>query len=373
MGCKGSQFGYYDSMKVRIGVDNSSLPRTGIARYSAEMIKRIPNIHPDLDVISLRGSGVELRQSANKIVSVSRKLYWENISLPHMLRNEGFDLYHCTKNFGMPILSGIPSVVTIHDIIPLILADTYAPSKLEQLYYQANLRIAIRRADLILTISKFSHDEIIRCFPYAKNKIEVIYLGCDGRVQNKPPSSVLQQVLAKHQIQRSYILVLGGTEPRKNVKNVLEMYMQYASELHVDVVVIGGMWRGKPIPVSNIKGVHWLGSVEEEELRALYCGAEVFVFPSLYEGFGLPVLEAMGYGTPVVAASLTSVPEVVGSAGLLIDPADSQAMYEAVRQIINDKGLRDDLVARGYEQVQRFSWDETAKKTGQIYKWLLQK
>jgi glycosyltransferase involved in cell wall biosynthesis len=260
---------------------------------------------------------------------------------------ERVDLVHYLHPAGPPLSVGCPVVVNLLDAIRWVLPGYRLPYPYDWLE-----RRAVRRADLVLTLSESARTDIQRVLALPREKIRVTYLG--GPPLDPEPAS-----------KEPYFLFVGGTEKRKNLSAVLEAFKAIDG---YELRVVGA---NKSSPVHDArreqKGVRWLGFIGEEELVELYRHATALVFPSRYEGFGLPVLEAMARRTPVIAAQASSIPEVARDAALLVDPDDVEALHAAMLRVIEEPGLSESMVERGAEVVKSFSWAETARSTVAAY------
>jgi len=235
------------------------------------------------------------------------------------------------------------------------------------------LKKSCDKADMIVTISEFSKKEIVACLGIAPDKIRVAMCGFDETVYYPPVDSaeeyrMKEYLQQKYKISSPYILNLGTLEPRKNIDVLLQTFsMLHGRFPELKLVICGGLGWQYEKTLAKIENMDLgdsiirTGYIPEADKRILYAAAEVFVFPSWYEGFGLPVLESMACGTPVVSSSASSLPEVVGDAGLLCDPSDPDAFANAIEEILSDADLYGDLQRRQKKQVQLFTWDNAAK------------
>jgi glycosyltransferase involved in cell wall biosynthesis len=236
------------------------------------------------------------------------------------------------------------------------------------------MRVSARKASKIIAISENTKKDIIDYFRIDEEKIRVIYLGVDRQFSPQPDTNEVG-VLSKYNLPRGYILSVGTLEPRKNILRLINAYKMVAStgEPVPKLVIVGGQgWRnedlGKLVRESGLADrVVLVGYVPDEDLPTLYRNAAVFVYPSLYEGFGLPPLEAMACGTPVITSNISSIPEVVGDAAILIDPYNTTEIAQAIASVLNNKELRDRLKMNGLVRSNLFSWDKTARETLKLY------
>ncbi len=272
----------------------------------------------------------------------------------------------------MPLfLTGTRKILSIHDVVPYIYPET--STKLDKLIYHYWLPLAVRRLDAIVTGSEQSKQDIIRYLPVNVEDVVVIpyAAGSNYRLMNRTD---VKPVLSRYAIDFPYILYVGSLESRKNLPRLLEAFARVRTQLpDWKLVIVGARkWKFSSI-FETVKRlelnsfVHFTGYVEEEDLPAVYNGADLFVFPSLYEGFGLPVLEAMASGTPVITSNCSSLPEVAGDAAILIDPYDIQAMADAIQRVLSDPTLAATLRVKGLARAKTFSWKRTAEETIAVY------
>lgn len=357
---------------MRIAIDMRAMPRTGIGNYSRILLDELPRVYSDISTVPVY-DGMELsRQSSlSKIFSLRiKRLAWEQIDLPKVLKEHNIDILHNPMNFGLPVAPGCKSLVTIHDVIPAVLKSQYLKTWIEQIYYKLAMGVSTGRTVGIITDSYFSKNEILKHFSVSPKKIRVIYLGCSEEFSPITDSIRLTKVRNKFGLHRPYVLTIGGNEPRKNVERLIDIFSRLSDTLKFDLAVIGGSWRGASLG-TNAQGannIFYLGSVDQGDLISLYNMAELFVFPSLYEGFGLPVLEAMACGTPVAASNSSSIPEVAGEAAMLFDPLDGEGMYKMISGILNSREAKEELRLKGLERVKMFSWKNTLDQTMEVYR-----
>lgn len=273
----------------------------------------------------------------------------------------------------LPILfSQIPSVVTVHDLAIFTTPEAKAQLK-TQLAEKLLLGLAARKAKHILAVSQATKDDLIKIFHLPTNKITVTHLGYD-RQQYQPKENNDQAVLKNLRLIPGYILFIGTLEPRKNIEGLIKAYAQLPPSLRQQhKLVIGGKkgWYYESIfrtvkSMNLNSSVQFLGRVNDDDLPALYRQAKGFVFPSFAEGFGLPPLEAIACGTPVISANTTSLPEVIGQAGLLINPRQTPQLSKAIEQLLTDQQLYSKLKNQTLNQAEQFNWQKTAELTLEI-------
>ena len=350
----------------KILIDLRARPRTGIYRYSCEIMNGVPlPCEPYHDYLLNYG----------KTPKVSRfkaflRLLHEAFVLPFLLKRKKAALFHCTKNFGLPLFTfGTKRVLTLLDVIPLRFPD-YSPNFIARMYYYWNIFISCLVADKIICISHFTAEELSLLFPFVRKKQVVSYLGVNFDHFNKMEIEDFR--IAELGLHRKFLLTIGGTETRKNTGIVMDLFC--SGELpDYDLVVIGDEWKGhrfSPEQLNNPR-IHLLGRVSEKNLVALYHQAAAFVFPSIYEGFGLPPLEAMASGTPVIAAKSSCLPEILGDAVEWFNPASSNDLLRAVQKVTGNSEYRQELVRRGFERAKSYTWENTIRETLEVYQSVL--
>jgi glycosyltransferase involved in cell wall biosynthesis len=302
------------------------------------------------------------------------KLWFEQVSFPRACRRQGVDLAH-VPYFASPLFPTTPTVVTVHDLIPMLL-PAYRGSILVRLYTLL-VAIAAKRADMVLTDSQASKWDIVHLLDIPAERVRVIYLAADDTYQPVLDEHRLAAARQKYGLPESYLLYLGGFDQRKNVPTLLKAFAQLARFSGAFLVVAGRLpeegsgFFPDPRPITQELGIEervvFAGWVPEEDKPALYSGARALVFPSFYEGFGLPPLEALACGTPVIASNRGSLPEIVGDGGLLLEPDDVKGLAEAMEKLLNDDTLWEDLRGKGLAHAARFSWEKAARETLAVY------
>ena len=253
-----------------------------------------------------------------------------------------------------------PTAVVVYDLVPFV--DRANAKTSSARIEQATIRPALRRAAALPCISEATRADLVRLFPHAGRKASVIPLAADPAF-SAPVAAPGHPALEG----KPYVLAVGTLEPRKNLERLITAWSamdEGARAGHVLALVGPIGWDAAPIlAAARDNGAQLLGRVSEDELRALYAGASAFAYPSLYEGFGLPILEAMAAGAPVVTSNVSSLPEVAGDAALLVDPRDPAAIGAALTRLLSDPALADDLRTRGHARAAAFSWERTARET----------
>jgi alpha-1,3-rhamnosyl/mannosyltransferase len=282
------------------------------------------------------------------------------------------DIFHATDHY-IPRLPGIPVLATIMDAIPLSNPE-WASARFRSLKNKF-WRKASRWADHVVTISDYAKTQIIEHFDLEAQHISVVPLGVDQRFHERLEPRVLQRLRLVHQLHRPFFLCIGTLQPRKNIHRVIDAYQSLPAQVRQthDLVIVGrNGWGSESLvqrlqSVSSSSGVRWLGAVPDLDKRALLQSATALVFPSLSEGFGLPVLEAFASQTPVIASNTTSLPEIATDAALLVDPCDTQAIAHAMQHIANNPSHAAHLSSQGLVRAQHYSWQTCAQQTTAIY------
>ena len=364
---------------MRIAIDARKLHDYGIGTYVRNLVGQLARqdgpetyvlICRQADVDFIRGLGPRFEPIVERADNYS---LLELVSVPLDLRRARVDLFHAPHYVVSP-LTTCPTVVTIHDCIHLRFPQ-YLPNRAAYLYAKAMMTMAARRAKRILTVSHASKEDILRYLKVPASKIEVIYNALDEGLATPPTEDEIIRVRERFQLRSSFILYAGNIKPHKNVDRLIEAFaiLRRGRGDDLKLLIIGDEISKYP----NLRRlvhrfqlhqhVRFLGFVPDATLAVLYRLAAAFVFPSLYEGFGLPPLEAMASGTPVITSNVSSLPEVVGDAALLIDPMNSSAIADAMKRVLEEPALRADLIRRGCERVKAFSWQRSVARTREVY------
>lgn len=293
------------------------------------------------------------------------------LSLPIQLLLNPHDIVHATY-VAPPFLPG-RLVFTLHDLSPFSNPEFYPPAI--RLRLQRGFAQSIRRADEIICVSEFTLQHLAERFPTEAARARVIHHGVDDIYRRVRTSDEIEQVLGRLQVRRPYILCLGKLQARKNTIRIIEAFHQLKKETrapHKLVMAGRKMWTSSEVyPLVRRLGLEddivFPGHVADNDLPALYRGAEVLVFPSLFEGFGMPVLEAMASGCPVVTSNVTSLPEVAGDAAVLVDPTRTEDIANGIHSVLRDGGFRNQLIERGLIRASHYTWARTAAEVMKVY------
>lgn len=304
------------------------------------------------------------------------KLIWEQMTGVAAARKAGVDLLH-VPYFASPLYPRTPIVGTIHDVIPLRLPAYRAGAKVAA--YMRLVACAAHKATLIIAVSQHARQDIINALHVPAERIRVIYEAAGDEYRPVTDTAILARVRARYDVGEQYIFYLGGLDQRKNVLQLVRAFAHLCKQLdnlQLKLLISGnpdkqtGPFFPDPRPIAKELGVAdriVYRFVEDEDKPAVYSGASLFVFPSIYEGFGLPPLEAMSCGAPVVCSNRTSLPEVVGDAAITVNPDDTQALVGAMRRVLTDGPLQNHLRARSLKRAAHFSWRKAAIETLAVY------
>jgi Glycosyltransferase len=279
------------------------------------------------------------------------------------------DLFYSPDFVLPPTRPGTRTLLTVHDLSFLRYPDHFVPKLVR--YLERVVPASVARADRVLADSEATRADLIRLLGTPPEKVEVLYSGVDPRFRPEPESGERERLRARYGLDRPYVLSVGTLQPRKNFVRLIRAFARLPDTGRVLVIAGGRGWLYESVleeAARHPDRVRVLGFVEDADLPALYRGADLFVFPSFYEGFGLPVLEAMACGVPVVASDASSIPEMVGTAGILLPPDDAQGMAGALLQLLQDAAFHAEMRQRALEQAGWFSWEQTARRTLEAYR-----
>lgn len=360
---------------MRIGIDARYVQDhfPGIGRYTYNLVRALGELReeeiiafydPKVSSFQRWREGLVSSRICLKAINLPTFSLREQLALPLQAGREMIDVFH-SPYYVKPYCLPCPSVVTIHDTSPSRYPQ-YLPSRGAWLVYQVSTWLALLTSRLVITDSLASKEDLVRFFGTPSSKIRVVYPAADEFLAEAKEGSL------PNPVGEPYLLYVGINKPHKNLVRLLEAYAR-ANVRHP--LVIAGR-EDKRFPQARqaavslkLEGrVRFLGAVSEEALRALYRGADLFLFPALCEGFGLPVLEAMASGLPVIASNTSSLPEVVGDAAITLDPLDVDAWASAIRRALSDTALREELKARSLARAQLFSWQRTARACLEVYR-----
>jgi len=359
---------------VRIGIDARKLHDFGIGTYIRNLLRQLARMDRRTEFVilcrpedreTLAALGENFRAVVESAGNYSAK---EQVTIPLALMREGVTLFHA-PHYVLPPLVRCTSVVTIHDCIHLMFPQ-YLPNRFAYWYARTSIGLAARRATRIMTVSESSKRDILKFVDTEPGKIDVIYNAYDERFAIDPREEDVVRVRERYQLESEFVLYAGNVKPHKNLERLIEAFhlVRKRGLEYLKLVLIGdeiSKYTALRRAVHHHqlhKYVRFLGYLPEETLAVMYRLAGVFVFPSLYEGFGLPPLEAMASGTPVVTSNVSSLPEVAGDAAVLVDPYDPRAIADGIYQVLTDEQLRRDLRRKGVARAGMFSWEQSVRR-----------
>ncbi|MCP4750580.1 MAG: glycosyltransferase [Proteobacteria bacterium] len=366
------------SSRSTVYFDCRQLGGSGIGTYVENLIRNFYGMVPDYPLQILarkehiseieRFSHFKIKKYNDPIYSIAEQFKW-------LTKVDPFGLLH-VPHYNAPLIFPGRLIVTVHDVCHLAMKQ-YFPGMLKGIYSGPFLQRVLKKADYIITVSSFSKSEILKHFDIPADKITVIHLGVDSIFH--PISKVESQiVLQKHGLPNDYFLFVGNIKPHKNIAGLISSY-KLASSRNPDLppLVILGQHTDLKTDIPNIdnllsdeqlkRKIVFTGSLPTEDLPAIYSRASLFLFPSFYEGFGLPTLEAMACGTPVITSNCSSLPEVVDDSAMLVDPYNHEEIAESILLLANDTQLQEEYRKKGFAQIKKFSWQTSAQKHLDIY------
>lgn len=361
---------------MRIGINGRFLvaKRTGVQRAAYNLIKTLFEIDRENEYILFTGEeqakewnypNVKLVTSRLKVGENLRNHLWEQFVLPRLARKHKVDILHSPANMA-PLFYRGASIVHIHDLCFVVNPQWY--SYLFHTAYNVAIPRLAKRASRVITNSNNSRNDLLQFYQVDASKVRLIYWAVDQTFGSEPVRD------RKVEEEGDYILYVGSLEPRKNIATLIEAYEQMRTDnpdLKTKLILIGGESPLFAAVRLQIKQFHndvvFKGFVSDEELKQYYRNALVVAYPSLYEGFGLPPLEAMASGAPVVTSNTSSLPEVVGDAALMVSPYDCAQLAGTLARVIGDRRLREEMRRRGFEQVKKFNWYRVARNVLAVY------
>ncbi|OHE57175.1 MAG: hypothetical protein A2Z47_00305 [Thermodesulfovibrio sp. RBG_19FT_COMBO_42_12] len=373
---------------MRIGIDARVIRKyPGLGRVCYNLIKEIAIIderneyiifgkHPSLNFLdrhrNFRSVDIDFP------VLSARTLFW----LQRIIKREGVELFY--SPFQVTTISPpCPMVITVHDMMDLFYPDAFSHqpfyvNRALRIYFRFVIPKSIRNATMITSVSESTKRDILRYFHIPEDRVEVIHNGVEEKFSPVKDEKLLIMIREKYNLPDRFVLYLGSTKPYKNLDGTLEAFSKlkkkYINPDNHIYLVIGGLRhfsiadlerKARELGIEN--DFFNIGYISEDDLPSVYSLAEVFLFPSIWEGFGLPALEAMACGTPVVTSNTSSLPEVVGKAGIMVDPKDTTSIAEALHRILNNRAIREELSEKGIKEAKKFSWRMSAEKLLKVF------
>lgn len=358
---------------IRIGIDGRMHAHSGIGRYVTMLLKHLPAVIGAELQFAVLSPEKFFDNSFLYISTKSRPLsFFEQIDLCKSRRGLHLDLFH-SPQFNIPLLSGIPQVTTIHDCAYAKYPEEFS-SLLDRCLYAIMFRIALRKSKRIIAVSDATKEDLQEIYGIAAEKVRVVHEGVESDFFEHPSDDVDD---ARHicDAARPFMLFVGIPRPRKNLERILRAFAMAKGCIDEETkLVIAGPEDSRFLNITQLadelnigRSIVLTGSVTDRQLRALYRSARCLLFPTLYEGFGLPILEGMASGTPVITSSRPAHMEIAGDAALLVNPTNIDEMSEAIVKIAEDNRLREELIQKGLERARTFSWQACAEQTLAVY------
>ena len=355
--------------------------QAGVSRYAEALVRELPAVDPTLDLVVFTGpdqppeerefpDGIDWRHSRLRTGQPVQRIAWEQTVGLTIGRRWRLDVIHAPVNVA-PLITGVPRVVTVHDLAFHLFPEQYPGRK--QRYLRAMTRLSVQRAARVIAVSEATRQDIIRLYDADPERVVTVPNGVGDEMRPLGADEVAA-FRARQGLTGPTLLFLGTLQPRKNLETLLRAWARTAGETGWQLVVAGAAgWHHEPIfdlarELGIADAVRFVGFVPPEDLPLWHNAADAFVYPSLYEGFGLPLLEAMACGTPVVTSETPALREVVGNAGLIVGPRDVPALAQALLQLAREPELREELAARGLRRASEFSWRRTAAETAAVYR-----
>lgn len=367
---------------MRIGFDAKRAFNnySGLGNYSRYVISNICRFYPENDCLLYtpgisdknlfhKPEGTLLRQPGKGIWN-SKGSLWRSFRLTPRLKDDGIDLYHGLSNelpYGIH-RSMVRSVITIHDLIFLEHPELYNP--IDRKFYKHKVHYGTRTANRIIAVSEQTKEDIIRLLDVDESRIRVVYQGCHRQFHSRVSEESLQNARQQFALPSDYLLYVGTIEERKNLLRIVMAMHQ--GKIDIPLVVVGRKTAyfnqvKEYIEKHRLKDIHFLDHVQTTDLPSIYQGARGFIYPSSYEGFGIPILEALNSGIPVITSRGGCLEETAGKGGILIDPFDQQEMIEAIRQVLEDSALKDRLIREGGAHALKFREEQTIPALYNVY------
>ncbi len=371
------------SQRLHVGLNaqllssESGYRNAGVSQYIHWLMTMLPGVSPDVRYTAFGGdrtrayAGWDVRSTRVPGRSAVARILWEQVALPRAACSAGVDVLHLPVYAG-PLFSRCPQIVTLHDLSFYLFPHLFPPAR--RCYLQRITRATTRRAAAIIAVSETTARDVIEILDVSPARVRVIPNGVNPELHT-PSEEEIAALRAHYDLPERYVLYLGTLEPRKNLPTLIEAYgIARRSGVEHGLVIAGGKgWYDEPIyeavrAAGVQEHVFLIGYVPSEYLAALYGTADLFVYPSLYEGFGLPPLEAMACGVPVLASNVPAMSEVIGKAGVTINPREPEQIAAEMLSLLGDEERRRALVVAGRERAAQYSWENTARRTVALYR-----
>lgn len=364
---------------MKVGIDGRAAKwyrGTGIGTYTYQLISSLNKIDKLNDYLLFMPESSNVDISFNKNFNIrnisegNRSNFWDEVNIPNILVDKDIQVYHVPQNgVGLPKDRNCPFIITLHDVIPLRMPETVGENYLR--IFNEEMPNIVSNCDGIITVSHYSREDISKAFNFPIDKIFVTHLGAEDIYRPLDRNICKDIIKNKYGIASDFILYVGGFSPRKNIVGLIEAFSKLLNKYKKDIklVVVGkqgksySTYKGRAEELNITDKVLFPGFIPIEDLPLFYNASELLAYPSFYEGFGLPPVEAMACGTPVVTSNVTSIPEVLGDSAIFINPQDTDAICTSMLKVLSDEKFRDKLVLKGLVRSSELSWDKTALDT----------
>ncbi len=374
-----------------IGFEAQRIFRThkhGMDFVALELIRALQSIDTENKYVVFTNEGPDtacLSESQNLQIVTFKGSFakWEQILLPKYAQKYKCDILHCTSNTA-PIYSKVLVVVTLHDIIfleknPLLAKGYNSYQRFGNYYRRIVVRANLNTVKRVVTVSHFEKKRLIDFLSLPEKMVDVVYNGVGTHFYKKYEEEESQNVASQYNLPEKYVLFLGNTDPKKNTKNVILAFAAFADQIDNVYLVVADLDGNLVKDILREAGlsqhfnrIHFTGYINNIHLPAIIQGAEMFLYPSKRESFGIPILEAMAGGVPVLTSDVASMPEVSGGAAYLVNPLDVRSIESGIKKIFQDRDLREELVLKGEARAKEFQWKDSAKQMLKIYKEVLE-
>jgi glycosyltransferase involved in cell wall biosynthesis len=358
-------------MKIGINATFLNEKPTGVGIFTKEISTMLCTLQNETIVFtSVKLGGVHERQihktpawtqGSTKLFHNVNRVIYSNTVLPFLMKKRKIDILLCPIT-EFPLIQSSPLIVTVHDLHPLYFPEQFG---LSSSYFKFSLKLLPKWARRLIVPSHFVKREILNYLNIASNLIDIVPPGYDKDLFKPLDEEFKKEFLKRYGIDEPFILFVGSLFPYKNIKTLLKTFLDIQGKIPHSLVVIGKKELSQE-KLPEQKRIHYLDYVRVEDIPGFYSYAEIYVHPSLVEGFGMTIVEAMACGTPVISSNGGSLPEVVGKAGVLFDPSDSQQLGERLLTVIYNKSLQNEMREMGFQQVKQYSWEKTAKDISHI-------
>jgi glycosyltransferase involved in cell wall biosynthesis len=362
-------------MNPAIGIDGRMHGHSGIGRYITSFVEHLSGAEKaKTHRFTVFARERFFNDSFLHLITKSRPLsFLEQIELPMKTLGSALDLFH-SPQFNVPVLSHLPQVTTIHDCAYAKFPDEFS-NRLDRCLYTLMFHLALMKSRKIIAVSEATRDDLVQIYGVSADRIKVIHEGVDRSVFRAPSPEQLGRATCTYGLEGAFLLSVGVPRPRKNIDRILQAFAAVRSHVGGSLkLVMAGPKDTRFLDIrktAKALGIdQWViqvGQVTDQELLSLYHAAICLIFPSLYEGFGLPILEAMASGTPVITSRRSAHMEIAGDAALLVNPVDVEELTNAITRVVLEKALREELSQKGLARAREFSWESCAEQTVEVY------